>query len=94
MNWSSMSAISSIWRCWTTIRCACIAEKDSSNAERRSLTPRLVSLRSGEICLGSGYWKDSDSLAEVVGDGGAGTVWTGEDWPSSMRVSSGEVGVW
>src|SRR5207302_5934471 len=53
-TWSSKAVTSSIWHCWTTIRCACIAEKDSSKAVRRSLTPRLVSLRSAEICLRSG----------------------------------------
>ena len=71
-----------------------MAEKASSKLIRRSLVPRLVSLMSGVRSLGAGYSKGWISLAELVEDGGTGTVWTGEDWPSSMRVSSGEVGVW
>ena len=71
-----------------------MAEKASSKLIRRSLVPRLVSLISGARSLGAGYSKGWISLAELVEDGGAGTVWTGEAWPSSMRVSSGEVGVW
>ena len=71
-----------------------MAEKASSKLIRRCLVPRMESLASGAGSLGAGYSKGWISLAELVEDGGAGTVWTGEDWSSSMRVSSGEVGVW